>query len=224
MSNTSFNNIKPAKAWPTWVCVLAFACIACLLEALQLSAILRFEHEHIEQLWRLWTAHWVHLSWQHLGLNVMTAVVLQMLLLGAWRGLDWLCLWLLIAPLVSLALYAGQPHLQWYVGMSGLLHGVWLIGAWRLAGSLSTITVAKTFANHALQAKNASQKWFGWILLVLLVSKLAYEQLYGAMPWSETTAGGNVIVAAHLYGAVIAAVVFTCWALVVMIYNYVVTR
>ena len=40
-----------------------------------------------------------------------------------------------------------------------------------------------------------------WALLIVITSKLLWEQLYGPMPGSEETAGGKVIVDAHLYGA-----------------------
>ena len=43
------------------------------------------------------------------------------------------------------------------------------------------------------------------LLLVVLVAKLAYELLAGALPGSEATAGGAVITEAHLYGAVAGA-------------------
>jgi len=36
----------------------------------------------------------------------------------------------------------------------------------------------------------------------MLLAKLAYEQLYGALPGSAATAGGPVIVDAHLYGSI----------------------
>ena len=42
----------------------------------------------------------------------------------------------------------------------------------------------------------------GWVLALFLVGKLVYEQSAGALP---LTAGGAVIVDAHLYGAVAGA-------------------
>jgi len=45
-------------------------------------------------------------------------------------------------------------------------------------------------------------RWDSRILFALVIVKLAYEQIWGPMPGSEETAGGNVIVDAHLYGAV----------------------
>jgi len=45
------------------------------------------------------------------------------------------------------------------------------------------------------------------ILLVLVVGKLVWEQLTGALPGSESIAGGEVLVDAHLYGAIGGAVI-----------------
>ena len=45
------------------------------------------------------------------------------------------------------------------------------------------------------------------LLLIGVLIKLIYEQFAGPLPGSEDTAGGTVIVDAHLYGAVSGAVV-----------------
>lgn len=81
------------------------------------TAILRGEW------WRLWTGHWVHFSFSHLAWNL--AVLLGA---GAWlehvrRG--WFARYILAgAPLISLALLAGEPAMQTYGGLSGLATGV----------------------------------------------------------------------------------------------------
>ena len=41
-----------------------------------------------------------------------------------------------------------------------------------------------------------------WLLLALFVAKIAWEQLVGPTPGTAALAGGNVIVDAHLYGAI----------------------
>lgn len=94
---------------------------------------------------------------------------------------DWLVLFLLGAVWISLLFTWLQPQLQWYVGLSGLVHGLWWLGAWRLL-------------KH--------DRLIAGLLLLLLVAKLSYEQSTGSMPWSAEMAQGNVIVAAHLYGAI----------------------
>lgn len=75
------------------------------------------------ELWRLWTAHWVHFSPSHLGWNL--AVLLAA---GAWlerRHPGWL-LWhtLVAAPLISLALLVIEPAMHAYGGLSALATSV----------------------------------------------------------------------------------------------------
>lgn len=45
-------------------------------------------------------------------------------------------------------------------------------------------------------------RWDAKLLLLIIIAKLTWEQIAGPLPGSEATAGGNVIVDAHLYGAV----------------------
>ena len=73
------------------------------------------------------------------------------------------------------------PQLDWYVGLSGLLHGL-------LAAGL--------FVGVVRRDREAV------VLAVFVSAKLAWEQLVGPLPGSESTSGGAVIVDAHLYGAV----------------------
>ena len=71
-------------------------------------------------------------------------------------------------------------QLVWYVGLSGVLHGMLLAG---------------------LVAGWAERKTESLLLAALLLAKLIYEQFMGPLPGSESTAGGAVVVNAHLYGA-----------------------
>lgn len=132
------------------------------------------------ELWRLLSGHFVHLGWTHWLMNT-AALVAIWLLVGSARLL-WQ--WLLIVGIVLATIDTGfwwlDEQLRWYVGMSGLLHGL------LVAGLLS-----------ALQGRPLEST----LLLVLLAFKLGYEQTVGAMPGSAAAAGGPVVVNAHLYGA-----------------------
>ena len=85
------------------------------------------------------------------------------------------------ALFIGLMLYALNPHLHYYVGLSGVLHGLFVVGAW---GERQHFRVS------------------AYVLLALVFAKLVWEQLYGAMPGSESMIGGQVLVDAHLYGAI----------------------
>jgi len=93
--------------------------------------------------------------------------------------------WLIVGGASVAAMDAGfwflNPWLDWYVGLSGLLHGL-------LAGGLVA----------ALGKRDREAA----VIAAFVVAKLAWEQVAGPLPGSESTAGGTVIVDAHLYGAV----------------------
>ena len=144
------------------------------------QALLRYDRQALAagQWWRLLSAHVIHLGYEHALLDVAGLALMWALFARdySWRG------WLLILGLgvagVDAGLWLLSSTTQWYVGSSGVLHGVLVAGT----------------AAH-LRARQPD----GWVLALLLVGKLVYEQTAGALP---LTAGGAVIVDAHLYGAV----------------------
>lgn len=166
---------------------LGAALLACLVLLAVLAGggpewtlALRYERVAIAhgQWWRLFSGHWVHLSAQHLladaaGLVLLWALYARELSPGAW-------LWVLACATAAIdaGLWWGEPGVQWYVGISGLLHGAWAAGA----------------AAAALRGQRQ-----GWIMLAALAAKLAFEQRAGA---SLLLAGFPVVTMAHVYGAI----------------------
>ena len=143
---------------------------------------LRYDRMAIEngQLWRMLTGHLAHLGWSHLFMN-LAGLGLIWTIFGShitWRR--WLVILFVGALGTSVLLLLLNPQLRWYVGLSGILH---------------TLFIAGCLADFKYR------RWDTWILLGLVLVKLLYEQIWGPMPGSESTAGGKVIVDAHLYGA-----------------------
>jgi len=153
-----------------------------LIQAFQLEAYLRFDRALLDQwqLWRLLTAHLTHLNWSHFFLN-MAGLCLFAFFFSAYRSSTY---WLLAIVFISLFCSAGimiDMQYERYVGFSGVLHGLFIIGGrWELQ----------------------RYKLSGVMLLLLIVAKIAWEQLNGALPGSESMTGGSVAINAHLYGAV----------------------
>ncbi len=134
---------------------------------------IRYSREGIEngEYWRLITAHFGHLSWNHLWLNALSLLIIWELAEQSY-SFGWI---LLCGFGISLGLWLFSPEVIWYVGLSGILHGLLTAIAWQRYP----------------------------ILLVLLIIKLGWEQLYGGLPATANLTGGAVIVDAHLYGAII---------------------
>jgi len=144
--------------------------------------MLRYDRVWIGQgeAWRLLTGHFAHLSWSHLALNSAGLLLVWFLIGSRYDQLTWLMIFTITLAVMNLAFWFLNPELYWYVGMSGMLHGLLLAGIIARAPRLDAESI---------------------ILLLLLVAKISWEQMAGPVPGSETTSGGPVVVDAHLYGA-----------------------
>lgn len=174
--------------------LLSLCVVLIMLGGKDASQWLRYDRLAIMQgeYWRLLTAHLTHLGWSHLLLNLAGLFLLWMLLGDVLSHTGWIMLLLVSAVAISAGLWLFDPQLRWYVGLSGVLHGVLLGGA-------------------LLLALSGSRE--GMYLLLVCIGKLMWEQFMGPMPGSEATAGGKVIVNAHLYGAVAGGVfVLSLWS------------
>ncbi len=170
--------------WP--LLVLLVPCLLLAAAGEPARMLLRYDRAAIEhgEVWRLFTGNFVHLGTGHL-LEDMAGLVLLWLLyedvLSGWRTPAVVCAGSLA---VGLGLLIGDPHVDWYVGISGALDTLWA------AGALSLMR---------------RRDRFGWMLAGVLLAKLVYEQCFGALPFSSVSSGGVVIVDAHLYGALAGA-------------------
>ncbi len=133
------------------------------------------------QWWRLLSAHAIHLGYEHALLDEAGLALMWALFAREYSVRGWLLILGLSVVGVDAGLWLLSSTTQWYVGSSGVLHGVLAAG---------------TCAHLRRRQPD------GWILALFLVGKLVYEQSAGALP---LTAGGAVIVDAHLYGAVAGA-------------------
>jgi len=134
------------------------------------------------EVWRLISGHFAHLGWSHLVMNVFGLILIWVLFNNTAPDRRWLIVLLLSTLGTSLLLLWLNPTLQWYVGLSGVLHAFFVFGC----------------LNEIYSGRKSS-----WILLIVIIVKLIWEQIAGPLPGSEQSAGGNVIVDAHLYGAII---------------------
>ena len=163
---------------------LLVACAVLFLPELAGEAgreLLRYDRAGLAhgQWWRLLTAHVVHLDLEHAALNSLGLVLMWALFARDYKPGQWILIVLSAITAIDAGLWLRDSTVAWYVGSSGVLHGV------MAAGTLA----------H-LRRRDLD----GWGLAAFIVVKLAFEQYSGALPFSDSGAG--VIVDAHLYGTV----------------------
>lgn len=168
-----------------WFAVsLALLCIT--LQYAGLDDVLRFDRQLIENghWWLLLTGNFVHLGSSHLWMNLAGLALVVALVWQHYSLVQWIMLTILASLMVCICLWKFNPEVLAYVGFSGTLHGLILGGV---------------IADLRIYPRSAA------ILLILIFGKLVWEQLGGALPGSESVAGGRVVVDAHLYGAIAGA-------------------
>jgi rhomboid family GlyGly-CTERM serine protease len=167
-----------------WV-VAALLAVCALLAAGgdEVRELARYERYAIEsgEYWRLVSGHLVHLGFGHLWPNLAALAIIGLLFEDIFRTADWLRLGAAAAAAIDLGLYALQPDVLWYVGLSGVLHG------YVAAGALALLL---------------RREKLGAVLAIGVAAKLTFEQVVGPVPFTAESVGGPVVVAAHLYGVV----------------------
>jgi rhomboid family GlyGly-CTERM serine protease len=164
-----------------WALPIALAAVAVALQVTGGPEGWRLERAVVlAEPWRLVTGHLVHLGWGHLLMNLAGLAVVWALLGPAMTPGRWAATVLACGAGVSLGLLLLSPQVPWYAGFSGILHG--LIAAGALAGFRRLPGICG-------------------VLLGLLAVKLTVEQFLGPGEGTARLIGGNVIVDAHLYGA-----------------------
>jgi len=151
-----------ATAWTLYVAIaLVIAASALLPEQAQLA--LRYDRAAVlaGEWWRLASAHVVHLGWRHALANA--AALLLIFWVG--RSVTWPRAWMVLSLASAAGVNAGllwaYPEVDWYVGASGMLHGL--------------------FAGSAFLAVTGTDAGRGALMLGLLAAKLGWEAAGGGV-------------------------------------------
>lgn len=184
---------SPPRSLANWLVPTALAGLMLALQAggEPVYHALRYERAAVlgAQLWRLLTAHVVHLGWAHCLLNVGGLALCAALAAGtrSWRA--WAAAIGVLALGVGLLLLAAPPRAMNYAGLSGVLYGLFI---WVLA----------------------PRAWRGdrvaWVVLAAVVARIGWQMLHPPSAAQGALIGGEVLVEAHLYGALCAGMLCLC--------------
>jgi len=185
MLNTSFiSGFKQAFVLPLLVALLAVSVFFVdMLVSGALSDALVYHRAAIGQgeIWRLLSGHFFHTNGYHLLLN-LGAIALLFGLHGRYYRINSYAMLFLSAALgTSAGIYYFSLELQQYVGLSGVLHGVFIWGA-------------------LMDIKHKDKT--GYLLFAGICLKIIHEQLYGASEDVSNLIDASVAIDAHLWGAV----------------------
>ena len=176
-----------SQSRPGWYVVVAMLVLMVLLQLIE-PPTLRYQHDWLKtgEYWRLLSAHWVHVNWIHLLLNAAGLILCMTLTTPLWSASRWLSYQLIFALGISLLFSAFNPELDWYVGYSGILYGVFLLAAVDLYHRDKLVSV---------------------LLAAAIVIKIAIEQSGELNITTSDIIGSPVIVDAHLYGVIMAVAI-----------------
>ncbi|NHB58001.1 rhombosortase [Acinetobacter shaoyimingii] len=163
--------------------VLLLAICVCISGCLQVYQhfFIYWRPSFFEEIWRWWTAHWVHVGWMHFVLNMVAFACLPFLFPRA-SNRYLIILLLLLPPLVSLSFYFDHPDVEAYAGLSGVLHGMYV-----------------ALAIYFFQYKE--ERIFSLMVLGFVAIKIVWELTLGSFATSELI-GSPVLIEAHYIGAI----------------------
>lgn len=138
------------------------------------------------QPWRLMTGHIVHSGWTHLFLNLLNFFLLRLVFYEWLSDRVFLSVIIVCALVISMGMWL-TSELSFYVGFSGVIHGL-----------LVYLLLEHRIKHPVL---------FSLVLLFVL-GKIVYEQVYGASPTLTDVIGVSVAVDAHAFGVLAA---FCCF-------------
>ena len=153
----------------------------------------RYERDWLAtgQVWRLVSAHWVHVGWVHLLLNAASLVICVTLTSPRWSIKRWLIYTLIMGLGISILIDLYNPEIGDYAGHSGVLYGLYLLAAINL------------FARDRLIAV---------LVLIAIVGKVLMEKFEVYDFNTGDLIGARVVTDSHLYGLLIAIAIALVWA------------
>ncbi len=187
-------NLPLKKQHSLLVVIIALLAILAFMFRAEVDNIFVYQHQLISQgeLWRAFTGHFLHTNGIHLLLNLAALILLWALHGNFYTLKNYSLLFITSALICSTGLFYLSPEISQYVGLSGVLHGIFIFGA-------------------LMDIRHKDKT--GYLLFIGVWLKIAHEQFYGASEQVSTLIDANVAIDAHLWGAV-GGLIFSCFYLV----------
>ncbi|MDX2320538.1 MAG: rhombosortase [Moritella sp.] len=168
--------------WLNWLflgllCLIIYVISANNITALDYNRELILNGEY----WRLLTGNFNHTNIYHLTLNLTALAVIAGLHYRYYSGVAYTSLILLLSIGVGAGILWLSPSTQLYVGLSGVLHGMIIVGA--------ILDITKHY-------------YSGYILIIGTIIKVLNEQLFNSPIEMSQLIEATVLTDAHLYGLV----------------------
>jgi rhomboid family GlyGly-CTERM serine protease len=185
------------------ICILLFAADVPTPAFFPIDHYFSYRYDDIAQgqVWRLFSGNLLHTNLWHLLMNLAGFWVIVFLHEVHYKRhpeklvLLFVCLCLL----EGVGLYLFYPSLKAYVGLSGMLHGLFAFGA--------MMDIRKGY-------------YSGYLLLVGVIAKVAYEQYFGATESVTELIGARVATESHLVGLICGLLCALCWSFVANRFKY----
>ncbi len=157
--------------------------LICHINAESWSSLANFDRAAISagEYWRLITGHFFHTNTAHLLLNCAGLFMLWLLHGQFYTIRQYALLLVVLCTSTALLIFGYSPELKLYVGLSGVLHGVFVFGSL-----------------HDIRDGEKT----GYVLLLGLTLKVLHEQLYGPSADVSALINANVAIDAHMWGAI----------------------
>ncbi|PKH87947.1 rhombosortase [Colwellia sp. Bg11-28] len=190
----TFKNLPLKKQHSMLVTIIAILAVLAYLFNDAVSEFFVYQYQLISQgeLWRTFTGHFFHTNGIHLLLNLAALALLWALHGHFYNVKSYSLLFITSALTCSTGMYFFSPEIRQYVGLSGVLHGIFVFGA-------------------IMDIRHKDKT--GYLLFVGVWLKIAHEQFYGASEQVSSLIDANVAVDAHLWGAVGGLLFSSCYVL-----------
>lgn len=185
------------------ICIGLFAADIPTPVFLPIDQYLSYQYNAITdgQIWRLITGNLLHTNLWHLLMNLAGFWVIVFLHEVHYKRHPGklILLFLSLCLLEGIGLYFFYPSLKAYVGLSGLLHGLFAFGA--------VMDIRKGYRS-------------GYLLLLGVIIKVGYEQVFGATSSITQLINARVATESHLVGLICGILCALCWSAIAHRFKY----